>query len=145
MMRAAARAIGFLRRERRPLRDRPIASIVTDLPDPSEAVRWLGDLNVRGESHAALFSHPRSTVTFRWRSARGERLTAYCTLLPDAWSKNVGGVEFRLIGRHAGRESVAVQVVRPGSIVADRRWHRLSLALPVDADVELCLETRVPD
>ena len=143
---AAARVWRYLRYERRALRDRPIATIQTDAPVPGDAVRWLGDMDIHGERHAALFCHPRAAVTFRWRASSAERLTVFCTLLPDAWTKNTGGVEFRLRAGADGLDTHASATLRPGTRTGDRRWRRLTVALPAAArDVELTLETRVPE
>jgi GT2 family glycosyltransferase len=143
--RLAAVVSHWLRYERIALAWWPVERIVADGADH---VRWLAPLSLAGTARPALYAHPPAAVTHRVDLRRGDRCVADCALLPDAWNRNLGGVEFSITFRDAeGRPlQTAQRRVDPGSRPADRRWRRLSAQLSAaDAASEVTFETRVPD
>jgi GT2 family glycosyltransferase len=147
-------AIGGLRRAWRHLRwnttllrVHPAESYETD-QSPSAAVRWLSPVRISGETCDALLARPNSVVRFRVPGQAGARLVASCALHPESWQNSRGGVEFALAVEIPGQSWSAQSDVRmdPGERSADRRWRRLSIALPPEAAKELVirLTTRLP-
>ncbi|HEX9366519.1 MAG TPA: glycosyltransferase, partial [Vicinamibacterales bacterium] len=148
MIRRIARLAAMVVSHRQPLRTRPLVSIDTDLPSPGQAVRWLGEIDVAGDRRTALFAHPRSTATFAVRALPGDVVTAGCALLPDAWPRNTGGVEFTLTvtATATGAGASDARVVNPGTNPEDRRWRELRVRAPVDREqpITIALTTSVP-
>ena len=134
--------------ERLSLRSRPMASMESDQASPGDAVRWLGAIAIAGESREALFAHPKSQVLYNWYARPGDVVDAAGSLLPDAWPKNTGGVQFTIAvtERTTGKTASATLVVNPGGRPGDRRWRRLRVAIPVEraGDVSIAFATQVP-
>jgi len=120
----------------------------SDQASVTDAVRWLGPLEVAGETRDALFCHPTSHVVYEFMAPARARVVAYCALLPEVWAKNQGGIEFSLTVSGPRREAQVTRTLRskPGRRRRDRRWRRLMVAVPGKAPhrVEVTLETRIP-
>jgi GT2 family glycosyltransferase len=150
-LRALAAAVW---RERRLLRGRPMVNVSSDRPHPGDAVRWLGEIDVAGDTRHALFCHPASSVTFSLDAAPGDSLVIGCALLPEVWDKNTGGVEFTVTATvpATGERAAASLVVQRAdaavgrSFRAGNRWRTLRVDLPSEytSDVTIELATRVP-
>jgi GT2 family glycosyltransferase len=149
MIRRLGRLAAILFKDRIPLRDRPFASVDTDLRSPGDAVRWIGAIAIAADAREALFCHPRSAVTWRVTARPGDVITAGCSLLPDVWPKNTGGVAFtiRVTVDGTDRAASATLVASPGVRDEDRRWLPLQVQVPLDAvrPVTIELSTAVPD
>lgn len=112
----------------------------------AEAVRWLGPVGIAGDTHDALFAHPISSVSYEIIAEPGDRIVSECALLPDAWDRNTGGVEFRIsITTRAGTRQGSV-VVDPRAQSGHRRWIRLAVGTGVTAQetVTVTLATGLP-
>ena len=59
-------------------------------------IRWLGDVDIGGRIHHALFAHPDSLVDYRLPTHVADLVIARCTLLPEVWNKQRGRVDFEL-------------------------------------------------
>jgi glycosyltransferase involved in cell wall biosynthesis len=138
-----------LRFERRSLRHRPIAELITDQTSAADAVRWLGEVEIAGVKRPALFCHPVSQVTYRLRARAGDRVTTSCALLPEVWDRNTGGVEFTVTVTSGSSGPLARRsmVANPGARRRDRRWRDLTVRVPRTAgqgDIAVTFATRVP-
>ena len=135
-------------RVRVPVRSVDVDRQETDQAHPSEAIRWLGPVSVGGVARDALFCHPTSRIAFTAPALAGGRAVAWCALLPDVWTKNPDGVEFEITVRSSdGRwERRQRRRVSPSRVWGDRRWRRLSVALPATArgKLQVTLSTRLP-
>ena len=121
--RQLAEVIRHLRYDRVSFRSIPMVDITNDQADAGEAVRWLGPIAIDGPPLDALFCHPASTVTYRIRAASGDRISAGCALLPEAWEKRKGGVEFSItVTADSGRATTRSLVAAPRD-----PWRRLSV------------------
>ncbi len=124
-----------------------MAGLHTDNPNPADAVRWLGPIDVAGQTREALFCHPTSRVEYSVAVRPGDRVTGFVSLLPDVWQKNVGGVEFSTtVTTVDSRQTGHAIRVDPGRRSADRRWRRFALPVRVDREQEvtITLSTAVP-
>jgi hypothetical protein len=74
----------------------------SDLPDVADAIRWLGRVQVSGETHDALLCHPPSSVTYEASCLGRTVVVAPCAMLPVVWASNRGGVECTLTVTTAG-------------------------------------------
>ena len=126
------------------------ASQWTNLPVLGDAIRWMNPATAPGGMSTALFAHPDSAVSWRLTLPARARIASWVGLVPEVWTKNIGGVEFTIEIDDAadGRRLVRRRLdVRPGSRRADRRWRRLvadpGLGSPLE--VVVTLRTQVPD
>jgi GT2 family glycosyltransferase len=121
----------------------------TDRPEMTDAIRWLPPVRISGETHYALFAVPRASITYELQPPAGSRILVDCGLLPAAWAGHRGGVEFEAEVEVPERHWTARRSVRldPGLKRIDRRWRRLSIALPPGSPspTTLRLRTRLPD
>ena len=142
-------AVRHLRRRTFPLRLTAPVTEHTDQPDDFVAIRWIGPTRIRHEVLESLLCHPSSTVEYRVSAPSGSQFVTSCAVSPNAWRRHPGVVDFRVrvdipqIGWTAVRECR----VDPAGRYTDRRWHRISIPLPVtgqpSVDVVVSLETRV--
>lgn len=103
----------------------------TDLSDLEDAIRWLGPVKVSGETYGALLCHPPSSVTYEASCLGRTTVVAPCTMLPSIWQSNRGGVRCTLtVSTAAGWTARQSIVIDPHSRWRDRRWRRLSIAVP---------------
>ena len=110
-----------------------------------EAIRWLGPLRIDGVDRDALLCVPSSSVEFRVAGWSGGHLVAWCSLMPEAWAKNSGGVDFRLAVRPSAGAFERTLRVRPGRFWRVPRWYRLQVPLPAaESDLHVTLSTAVP-
>jgi O-antigen biosynthesis protein len=112
------------------------------------AVRWLDSVEINEYRRIALFMHPVARRTFRVTVPKRGRFLAWAALMPDVWTKNSGGVRFRVtvqVDGHAFRS--ASWVVDPGGRPSHRRWRSVSVSLSGAAgrEVDLTLETTLPE
>ena len=114
---------------------------------PSEAVKWLDSVEIDGQRRIALFMHPVARRTFSIAAGRPSRFVAWLALLPDAWTRNSGGVRFEASVRAGGQTRRRFHwVIDPGGRPGHRRWRRVSIPLSA-ADgqaIELTLTTALP-
>jgi GT2 family glycosyltransferase len=129
------------------LRDLPEVGRDSDQPDPAQAIRWLGLVQIGHGTRRALFCHPTSAVSFRTTVTGPARVRADCALLPNVWRDNVGGVEFTLSVRavEGAWQAHRTRRVDPGGRFRDRRWRTLQLSLPPSGgEFVITLATRLP-
>lgn len=130
------------------LRFQPPAGQQTDHPHAGDAVRWLTPVRISGVTAHAFLMRPSSSITYRLKPPARSRVVALCSLLPAVWTDNHGGVVFGLSvetpeGVVLSRASVHVN---PGDRMVDRRWRRLTAAVPAGSDdIIIRLSTRLPD
>lgn len=143
------RAIGrrlFLQRTL--LRSIPQVEPHTERDNLSEAIRWIGSVGMAGEPHDAMLCHPPSRVTFRVFAAGGAWVTATCGLVPAIWMSNEGGAVFHLsVASPDGWQAARTLHVDPRRRWIDRRWRRLSIAIPATVgagDLAVTLATSLP-
>jgi len=138
----------FLRRTS--LRSLEPITRTSDLPDVDDAVRWLGEVKVSGETHMALLCHPPSAVTYEASTLGRTVVVAPCTMLPSIWEANRGGVTCTLtVTAGDGWKAERTIHIDPHRRWRDRRWQRLTIAAPSPgpADmttVRVTLKTAVP-
>ena len=146
-MRVSRRAWHALRGAR--WRARPLLGIRASSSEPegSDAIRWIDRLEIKGDVRAALFMHPHARRTFAMASPRGGQFRAWIALMPDAWDRNTGGVNFR-VSVVAGGRTVKTRQWRidPGGVRGHRRWVPVALTFgtPQGEPIELVLETETP-
>ncbi len=148
MIRRLSRLAATVLTERIPLRDRPFASVDTDLPSTAGAVHWMGEIPIAGDPRQALFCHPRSAVSWTIAAEPGDAIAAGCSLLPDVWPKNTGGVAFTMrLSSSDGKHASAAVTTSPGTRQQDRRWVTLRVKAPIDTAqlVTIRLATAVPE
>ena len=112
------------------------------------AVRWLDSVEIAEYRRIALFMHPVARRTFRVTVPRRSRFLAWAALMPDVWTKNSGGVRFRVTVQIDGRaHRSASWVIDPAGRPSHRRWRRVSLSLSGAAgrEIDLTLETTLPE
>jgi GT2 family glycosyltransferase len=117
--------------------------------DREGGMRWLGALALEGAAHQALFAHPPSEIAYRINADRGDRFVVQCALIPEAWNRNLGGVEFSVTIATPEGQTLRTQtlIVNPGTVPDQRRWCALRVPLAPDRaqPVTVTLRTRVPD
>lgn len=132
-----------------PLRAYPLAQQVTDQPTLSDAIRWIGPVEVHGVPRQAMFAHPTSTVTWRLSVNPGARVVVSCALVPAVAAKNKDGVVFTLsvLIPGAAEPEVARLLVGPSALPTDQRWRPLSLDIPdgPEGDIEISVTTSLPE
>ena len=114
----------------------------------ASAVRWLDSVEIAEYRRIALFMHPNAHRTFRVTVPRRGRFLAWAALMPDVWTKNSGGVRFRVTVQIDGRaHQTSSWVIDPGAIPSHRRWRRVSVSLSAAAarEIDLTLETTLPE
>jgi O-antigen biosynthesis protein len=142
-------AVRHLRRRTFPLRLTAPVTEHTDQPDDFAAIRWIGPTRIRHEVLESLLCHPSSTVEYRVSAPSGSHFVTSCAVSPNAWSRHPGIVDFwvRVEIPQTGWTAVRECRVDPAGRYTDRRWHRISIPLPVTGqpslDVLVSLETRV--
>ncbi len=103
----------------------------SDLPDVADAIRWLGRLQVSGETHDALLCHPPSSVTYEASCLGRTVVVAPCAMLPVVWASNRGGVECTLTVTTAdGWKAKRSIRIDPHRRWRDRQWRRLAIVVP---------------
>jgi GT2 family glycosyltransferase len=126
----------------------PVDHLDTDQAHASDAVRWMPPVRISGETHHALFMHPRSSMTVHVRVPGGARVVASCGLLPGVWASNRGGADFEVHVRIPDLDWQSSRSLRidPAGRFTDRRWRRLVVELPGGGwhDVVVRLSTSVP-
>jgi GT2 family glycosyltransferase len=106
----------------------------SDLPDVNDAIRWLGNVKVSGETHTALLCHPPSAVTYEASCLGRTVVVAPCTMLPSIWEANRGGVRCTLTVTTAdGWKAQKAIRIDPHWRWRDRRWRRLKIVTPAGA------------
>ena len=133
---------------RLPLRHVDSVRQETDQLKAAEALHWVGPITIRNVERDSLFSHPTSSIEFGVPAWPDSRVVAWCGLLPQAWLENTAGVDFAVTvaaQNGAWRREHRVRV-DPRHSWGDRRWHRVSIALPptVTGTVQVTLATRLP-
>jgi len=123
----------------------------TDLPDVDDAIRWLGEVKVSGETHTALLCHPPSSVTYEASCLGRTTVVAPCTMLPGIWESNHGGVTCTLAvsGSDGWKAEKSIRI-DPRRRWRDRRWRHLKVVTPAGQDagrvttVRVSLRTSLP-
>jgi GT2 family glycosyltransferase len=133
---------------RTPFRGLEPAFTTSDLPDVRDAVRWLGRVKVSGETYDALLCHPPSAVTYDASCLGRTTVIAPCTMLPNVWASNRGGVECSVTAStEDGWSEKRTIRINPRSRWRDRRWRHLRIHVPGGAgltNVRVTLATSLP-
>jgi len=131
------------------LRGHPPVQQQTDQPSPSDALRWMGTVDVRGVRRHAMLAHPTSTITWRLPISRPAKLVVSCALVPEVATRNRDGVVFSLVVRVPGQAEPLTTslLVRPSVNHADRFWRSLTLDVPAcpEGEVEISITTALPE
>lgn len=110
--------------------------------------RWLDAIDVGGVTLGGMHADPPAAVRFRIAGREVAAVRAFAALRTSAWTRNRGGVRFRLHVEDADGRVLAerVRVVDPGGRTQDRGWVPLTLALPAGEEVvDVVLATAVPE
>lgn len=145
-LRTLARRLFFRRTSFRSLE--PIARS-SDLPDVDDAIRWLGDVKISGETHTALLCHPPSSITYEASCLGRTVVVAPCSMLPSIWEANRGGVKCTLTVTAGDWKALRTIRIDPHSRWRDRRWRHLRIVAPPGTassmtTVRVTLATAVP-
>ncbi len=118
-----------------PLRTLPVASRETDQPNPGDAIRWLGAVDVHGVVRNALFAHPTSTIAIAAQVEPGARVVASCAIVPLVAAKCADGVVFEISvsSEDEAWTVTARRHVHPRLRWIDRHWRTLEVVLPPGA------------
>jgi GT2 family glycosyltransferase len=138
-------AVRRVRYRRADLRRISAVEMVSDRPSLRNGFRWLGAVQVRGRSHAALMCYPNSHVIYDVTLPSNATVVSWCTLAPESWGRNIGGVEFEIHVRTQGFESSTRRLVSPGTSWFGRRWHALHVHTPEGGPARIVLTTRCAD
>ena len=130
------------RYRRAELRRISAVEMVSDRASCCEAARWLPP--VRGRRHAALMCGPNSRVTYDVTLPPDATVLSWCTLSPEAWDRDVGGLEFEIQVRTRSAESSARCLVGPRALPFGR-WHALRVSLLEAGPARIVLTTRRAD
>ena len=96
----------------------------------ADAIRWVGQIEIRGRSHHALSCAPGSRAAFPLIAPPGSRVVTWCAVLPERWSSS-GAVECLVTARIDGVPQPMTARVRlePSRVPRDRRWRQVVLEL----------------
>ena len=132
-----------------PLRAHPPAQQHTDQPSLSDALRWMGPVDVRGVRRHALLAHPTSTITWRLPVSRPATLVVSCALVPEVATQNRHGVVFSVTVRVPGGTTPLTTelLVRPSVYGADQYWRSLRIDIPgsAEGETEISVTTSLPE
>jgi O-antigen biosynthesis protein len=120
----------------------------TEMPAIAEAIRWIGPTRITGEVHDALLCHPDSSVTWNVPVPARARVVSAVALLPAVWTRNSGGVQFRIdVERSDGTTlATAERHVDPRRHARHWQWIPLSVDLANGSamDARITLRTVTP-
>jgi GT2 family glycosyltransferase len=88
--------------------------------------------------------HPNSHIAYELTLPKNARVMAWCTLAPEAWPRNRGGVEFEIQVRASGFDRSERRVIN-ARWWFNRRWHALNLKAPLDGAARVVFATRIPE
>jgi GT2 family glycosyltransferase len=138
-------AVHRIRYRRADLRRLPAVEMISDCGSHSEGFRWVPEVRVRGRSHLALACHPNSRVTYDVTLPSDATVVAWCSLTPEAWSRQVGDIEFEIRVRTQNFDSSTRRVVSPAASWLGRKRHALRIRAPEAGSARIVLTTRCAD
>jgi len=96
-----------LRYRRAALQRLPAAETGPDHRSASERPRWTAAIRIGTRAHNALMCGPNSHLSYEVSLPGDATIVSWCALAPDAWTPNMGRVEFAIEVRAQGVQSSA--------------------------------------
>jgi GT2 family glycosyltransferase len=113
-----------------------------------EAIGWISSVKIGEQAKEAFLMHPPARAVYRLTVPPGAIFQTSLALLPEAWGRNPGGVEFTISIPHQ-REDRSLTLKRwshPTQNPDHRRWQDVRVALHrfANQEIALILSTAVP-
>ena len=138
---------GRLRRQSSFFRWFPFVQEQERFGEHADSIRWLGQIEIRAQSHHALACAPGARAAFRLIALPGSRVVIWCGILPEYWGSSPA-VECVVTVRVEGvsQPMIARATLDPARVHRDRRWVKLVLDLrnPEKRQIEVVLSTEMP-